>query len=305
MSKERLKAIFITMLVLISMSFGAVMTKLSFSSISPITYIWLTLLIGMITMFIYTFIIKKERIPHELMTRKVWFYIIQIGFFNFFIGRLVTFSLNYLPVTTTSYLINFIGFFTMAMSCVILKEFPTIFQIIGAVVAFIGLRVFFSIIPQGGELIGMAMILVSILGIAYTNNITRKLALETENEISNNIISTLALIIGGSITVVLCLILDVYPPIIPTTLDWAVIIYTGIITTAIGLTVWNLILRTLRSYEASILGASTVVWTSLMAALILKETLTVNQIIGICMMIISICLVQVRGSSLKRIFTNK
>lgn len=294
MIKSRSAAILVTVLILFSMSLGTVLTKMVFSVVSPAAFLYLSMLVGMATMALYTFVIKKERIPHDLMTRKVWSYVIQIAFFNFVTGTLGFFSLQYMPATTNTYLSNFIGFITMGMSMVILKEMPGFFQVFGAVLAFSGLRVFFPELPQGGELIGVIMILISITGVAYTNNIARKLAIETENKISNNIISTLAILMGGSVAVIIYLIVDGWPPYVPTWADWAVIIYSGVLTRAIGLTVWNLILRTLRSYEASILGASTVIWTSILAVIILHETLSTNQIIGIVMMLIGLVLVQVR-----------
>lgn len=294
MTNERVKAILLTILILFAMSVGTILTKISFNSISPFTFIWLTLLIAMITLSIYTFVIKKERIPSELMTKKVWFYVFQIGFFNFVLGRFGVLALKYLPVTTKTYMSNFIGFVTMAMSCFILKELPSFYQVLGAVIAFSGLRVFFPEAPQGGEWIGIGLTVLAITSIAYTNNISRKLALFTEKKISNNIISTLAMLMGGSIMVVFCIIVDGFPPVVPTRLDWIAIFYTGTITTAVGLTVWNLILRTLRSYEASILGATTVIWTSILAVIFLNETLEIYQLIGIAMMFVGILLVQVR-----------
>lgn len=294
MSQNRLETIGITLLILISMSVGTIMTKMSFSSIDPLTFMWVSLLCGIVTMLIYTFVIRRERIPRDLMTRKVWMYVIQIGILNFITGRLSVFALNYLPAVTNTYLTNFVGFLTMAMSCIILREVPSKYQILGALIAFAGLRVFFLELPQGGEVIGIILILIAILSIAYTNNIARKLAIETEHKISNNIISTLAIVIGGIPMVIICILVGEFPPVIPSTFDWIVILYSGIVTTAIGLTVWNSILHTLRSYEASILGATTVIWTSILAVIFLHESLSFNQIIGIVMMLAGICLVQVR-----------
>lgn len=296
MIKSRTVAILVTVTILMFMSLGTVLTKMVFSEVSPAAFLYLSMLVGMASMALYTFVIKKERIPKDLMTRKIWAYVIQIAFFNFVTGTLSFFSLDFLPATTNTYLTNFIGFITMGMSMVILKEMPGFYQVFGAVLAFSGLRVFFPEPPKGGELIGVVMILIGITGVAYTNNIARKLAIETENKISNNIISTLAILMGGSVAVVIYLIVDGWPPNIPHWTDWAVILYSGIFMRAIGLTTWNLILRTLRSYEASILGASTVIWTSILAVSILKETLTKNQIIGILMMLAGLILVQVRRS---------
>ena len=123
-------------------------------------------------------------------------------------------------------------------------------------------------------------------------------------EISNNIISTLAIILGGSLMIITCISIDGFPPIINSNSDWLVILYTGIATNAVGLTVWNLVLRTLRSYEASVLGASMVIWTTIFAYFILGETITTYQLIGITMLLFGIILVQLRNKQTERFMKN-
>ena len=305
MIKSRSTAIVITLIILIAMSFSTILAKLTYSSVTPAAFVYLSTIVAIIVMLTYTFIIKRERIDKTLMTRQVWSIILQIAFFNFVTGTLSMIALNYMAASTNSYLTNFIGFLTMAMSAIILRELPGIWQLIGAVIAFSGLRVFFPTPPSGEELLGVGLILISITGVAYTNNIARKLALITQNKISNNIVSTLALTIGGSVAVVIYILIDGFPPQVPKISDWLVILYAGIFAKAIGLTLWNLILRTLRSYEASILGASTVIWTTLLAMLILKEIPQTYQIIGIGMMLVGLVLVQIRGGSIKNFFRKK
>lgn len=294
MTRDRGIAITQTLLVLILMSFGNVLAKLALSEVSPLTFTWVAVAIGGITMALYTFVIRGERIPAG-MDRRAWLYIAAIGICNFVVVRLTfTFSLQRLPATTHNYLVNFVGFVTMAMSIFILKETPSFFQIAGALVAAIGLRIFFDRVPPAEELVGIVLIGIGIIALAYTNNIARKIAMISGSSLSNNIISTLALLIGGSITVALGLAFDRTPQIVGWN-NWFMVVYNGIIGIAFGLTVWNRILRTLRSYEASILGASTVIWTALMAVPILGERLTVNQGIGIGLMITGLALVQVRA----------
>lgn len=300
MLKNRTTTIMLTLGILISMSVSNILTKFAYRDMSPITFIYCSLFVGIVTMLIYTFVIKKERIPKELMTKKVWSLILQIAFFNFVLGTLGIYSLNYLNASTHSYLTNFIGFITMGMSIFLLKEAPTLWQIVGAVIAFSGLRLFFPELPRDNQLIGVVMVLISITGVAYTNNITRKLAQITDNKISNNVISTLAITIGGSIAIIIYLFMDGFSPVIPTVADFGIILFVGIVTRAIGLTVWNLILRTLRSYEASILGASTVIWTSILSVIFLGENLVLNQIFGIVLMLAGLILVQVRKGTLKK-----
>jgi drug/metabolite transporter (DMT)-like permease len=290
-------AIVQTLSILILISLGTVLAKLALSDVAPLTFAWLSVAVGIVVLSFYTFIICRERVPRGL-GKQVWAYIIAIGICNFVVVRIgLTLALERLPATTQIYLVNFVGFITMAMSIFILKEAPTIFQLLGAVVAFSGLRVFFAQIPSAYELVGVGLILVAITALAYTNNIARKLALITNFSLSNSIISTMALLTGGSITVLIGLIVD-WPPQVAGWQNWAIILYAGIIMVGLSMTVWNYILRTLRSYEASILGASTVIWTALLAIPILGEQLSFTQSIGIGLMIVGLSLVQVRRGRL-------
>ncbi|MCB0088991.1 MAG: DMT family transporter [Caldilineaceae bacterium] len=297
---SRTNAILLTLANLIMMSLGTVLTKWAMSDVPAFTMAWLPVAIGMGVLSLYTFGIRRERIPANL-GRQVWIYLAIIGFINYFSSRVTQIiSLERLPANTHTYLFNFIGFLTMGMSIFILKESPTVFQVLGAVTALFGLRIFFDQIPSATELVGVLFVAISITGIAYTNNIARKLAMLTNFSLSNNIITTLAILMGGSVMVLTGVATD-WPPQVHGWQNWAIVFYAGIFMVGVGLTVWNQILRTLRSYEASILGASTVIWTSLLAIPILGETLDPNQMAGIGLMIVGLALVQVRVGTLAQV----
>ena len=301
---NRLTAILQGQGVLVLMSMGTILTKIVLADISPLTYAWTTIGIGMIIMGCYTFIIRREKIPQKL-GRRIWLYIIAIGVCNFLISRMVRpFAIERLPVITNTYVGNFIGFVTMIMSIFILKEYPSIFQVLGAGIAIYGITLFFSAPLQIGEFVGILLIVISILAVAFTNNIARKLALITANGLSNNIISTIALLIGGVGAVTAGLVFD-FPPKVPDLKSWGIIFYSGLINIALGLTVWNHILRTLRSYEASILGASSIIWTTLLAMIILGEGLVINQWLGMGTMFVGLMLVQVRRGRLDQFFKRR
>jgi drug/metabolite transporter (DMT)-like permease len=283
--------------VLILLSLGTVLMKMALFEVHPLTFGWVSVAIGMILLSFYTFVLRGERIPRGL-SWEVWYYIFAIGICNFVISRLtMTFALERLPAITNAYLTNFIGFITMGMSIFILKETPRVWQIVGAVVALLGLRVFFAEMPTTYELVGVILVLIGITAVAYTNNVARKLAMVTNYQLSNGIISTVAIMIGGTIMIAFGLIYDGVPTINSLT-NWAILLYSGGVMMAFCLTVWNYVLRTLRSYEASILGASTVIWTTLLAIPILGEQLTLNQAAGMALMIAGLALVQVRSSRL-------
>lgn len=295
MERERAVAIGQCISILILMSLGTVLTKMSLGNVEPLTFVGVSVLIGMIAMSIYTFIIRGERIPRGLPP-SVWYYMIAIGVGNFAIVRVLnTVSLDLMPASTNTFLTNFVGFVTMGMSIFLLKESPTPFQILGAIIAVIGIRVFFPALPSPDEMTGIILVGLSILALGYTNNIARKLAVETRGEVSNNVISTVALLVGGSIAVVICFALE-WPPRITTGTDWMNAFYAGLVMIALGLTLWNHILRTLRSYEASILGASTVIWTTLLAIPMLGEHVTSYQVSGMGLLVVGLATVQIRSN---------
>ena len=85
MTRDRVIAIAQTVTMLIFMSLGTVITKLTLSDVSPLTFTWVSLLIGGSVLITYTFVIRREKIPTNL-SRQVWLYIIAIGFFNFVVS---------------------------------------------------------------------------------------------------------------------------------------------------------------------------------------------------------------------------
>ncbi len=296
--KQRIYATAQLFTVILLGSYANVLAKLALSDVPAFTFVWLQILIGGTLLTVYTFGIRGERIPAEL-GRRVWIYIFVIGICNFSIVRvLFMLSLERLPVTTLFYLVNFVGIVTMLMSVFILKERPSIFQLIGAVLGLVGLRVFFQQVPPPQELLGVVFVTIGIFALALTNNLTRKLSMISRHRLSNNILSTVAVWIGGIPVVLVGLAFDT-PPAVSGWQNWSIIVLNAIVSIAIGLTIFNYVLRTLRSYEASILAASGIIWTALFAVPILGEYLAIHQLAGIALMIIGLLLIQVRRGMFK------
>jgi drug/metabolite transporter (DMT)-like permease len=290
---RRLIAMAQTLTVLLASALVGVLAKHALRDVPPFTFVWLQIAIGGSLLTVYTFQWRGERIPQGL-GRQVWGYIIVIGVGNFTIVRvLFMLVLDRLPATTHAHLVNFVGVVTMLMSICVLQERPSLCQILGAALAVAGLHVFFRAIPPPSEVIGVLYVAIAVLALAATNTLTRKLANVTRDGLSNTIISTVALWIGGLPVVVAGLLLDWPPPVVGWT-NWSIILLNALVGIAIVLTVFNYILRTLRSYEASILASSGVMYTALLAVPILGERLVLHQIVGIAMMLVGIALAQVR-----------
>jgi drug/metabolite transporter (DMT)-like permease len=280
-----------------AMSLGAVWSKGVLDHISPLALTWVPIAIGLVASTVYTCGLRRERFPSRLGWT-IWLMIAGIGIGNYVLNNLTRpFALQRMPATTVAYLGNFVGFLTMALSIPILQERPSIFQVLGAGIALGGTRLFYLQAPSPSEWGGMGLMVVGISGLAFTNNIARKLAVMTEFRLSNNLVSTAALAIGGIPVIIVGIAAGALPDHW-SAWDWFVVAFTGLVSIAVGLALWNNILRTLRSYEASILGATSIIWTALWAIPLLGEHLDWNQIGGMALMIVGLILVQVRHKSI-------
>jgi drug/metabolite transporter (DMT)-like permease len=110
--------------------------------------------------------------------------------------------------------------------------------------------------------------------------------------------------VGGGTAVLAGFLVD-FPPRVTNLKGWGIIIYTGTLNVALGLTVWNHVLRTLRSYEASILGASTIIWSTLLAMIILGEKVELHQWLGMGTMLFGLVLVQTRVGHIEVLFSSR
>lgn len=284
-----------TLLIVMITSLAGVLSKRALTAgVPPFTFAWLQIAIGGAVLTAYTFGVRGERIPRGL-GRAVWWYIVIIGVLNFAGVRVLFMAgLDRLPANTSIYLVNHVGIVTMLLSIVMLGERPSVFQAVGAVVALVGLRIFFDEVPSPTEMTGVVYACLGVLFLATTNNVARKVHLVTNHGLSNLVMSTVALWIGG-IPVILWGVTTGLPPAVPGVEEWGIVVLSAVITITIGLTVWNHVLRTLRSYEASILAGTTVIFVPLFAWPLLGERLTLHEIAGILLMLVGLAMVQVRG----------
>lgn len=279
-------------LVVLAASLAMVLAKRVLVGVPAFTFVWLQLAIGGALLTVFTFG-RGRRIPAGL-GRRVWAYLVCIGVCHFAIVRvLVMLALEKLPATTHAYLINFVGVTTMLLSVVLLRERPSVFQVGGALFALLGLWVFFPDVPPPEELTGVVYMAIAVVALAITNNVLRIVALATHGSLAIEVVSMVAVWIGGLPVVVTGLLTD-WPPPVRGWEPWSVIALNGLISIAIGMTVFTHALRTLRSYEASALATSGVIYTAVLAVPLLGERLALHQIGGIAMMFAGIAVVQIR-----------
>lgn len=291
----RLLAIVQLLAVMLASTLMGVLAKWSLPEIGPRTFAWVQLSCAALALAVYTFGWRGERLPADLGAR-AWVQLIAIGAINFGLVRVwMLLSLEKLPVTTHVYLLSFVGPATMALSAVWLRERPSGLQVVGALLAVLGIRVFFREIPAAEAGLGVLYAAGVVLGIATSNNLTRRLLIETEGRLAALTLTTVAVGIGSTPLLCAGLVFD-WPPPIEGGAHWAVVVLNGVVGIALVYAVFNAALRTLQSFEASVLAGSGIVWTALFAYPILGERLGTREWIGIAMMLAGQGLAQIRSA---------
>lgn len=286
--------------VLIPASLAVVLAKATLVTVPPLTFVSLQILSGFGFLVLWALVQRRIQWPHGLGWR-VWLCILWIGISNFAIARvLLTLSLARLPATTNVYLTNFVGVVTMLLSTMLLRERPSAYQLFGALLAIVGLRIFFRDLPAPSELTGVLYVAIGVLALATTNIVGRKLGTLHDGALSGSSIAMFAVGLGG-VPAAMGILAWQWPLSPLSVQSWGVILFNGIASIVLGLSVWLHILRVLRAYEASILASLGVIFTAMFAIPILGEKLQLHEWAGIACMLAGLGLAQLRRSMRPRL----
>ncbi len=292
---ERSKATIQLVATIFLAALVTVLAKLSLQRVSPFTFNWMQLAVCMVFLSIYTFIWRREVWPGNLNWQQ-WAYAAAIGFANFTAVRyLFLAGLEYLPVTTHAFLVNFVGLVTMLLSMVMLKERPFLIQFLGAVIALSGITVFFEHIPSPTEITGIVLVAIGVFFLALTNNLIRRFMVYHRQSMSVVMLSTLAIWIGGLPLVAIGLWQDADKLNFALN-DLLIIVANGVFALALTLIVFNKVLQVLKSYEASVLASCGLIFVAVLAMPIANEQLAWHNVLGIIIFFLGIILSQLQYS---------
>ncbi|WP_164503575.1 DMT family transporter [Pleionea sediminis] len=288
---QHLKAAITLVATIFIAALVTVLAKVSLERVSAFSFNWLQILVAMVFLTGYTFLWRKESLPTHL-TRAQWLYILAIGFCNFTMVRFLFLAgLELLPVTTHAYLVNFVGLVTMFLSIFLLNERPYLIQFLGALIALSGLTVYFDSIPTPERISGIIFVALGVFFLALTNNLIRRFMVHHKSSVSSVMLSTLAIWIGGLPLVAIGILTEGSELTIGLN-DALIILANGVFSLALTLIVFNHVMKVLRSYEASLLASTGVIFVALLAIPINHEILSQHQVIGISILFIGIILTQ-------------
>ena len=284
--------------IIISQLMG-VLAKLALFEIDAFTFVWLQVGAALAYLLFHTFVWKRERWPRDL-DRRVWLGIVFVGAVNFGLCRVwMMLGIERLPMNTFVFVLSFTPLVTLALSILFLRERPGLVQVAGLVLAVLGVWLYFPEMPAPDAQIGVLYAGLVVLGLAASNNATRFVMGQATADLSPALYSTIALLVGGVPIVLAGLLTDGERLLegvegVGGARNAAIILANGILGIALSQTVFNGIMRTLRSFEAAVVANSGLVWTALWAIPILGEWLTAAQVGAIVVLVGGVLLAQWR-----------
>jgi drug/metabolite transporter (DMT)-like permease len=241
------------------------------------------------------FILRQKR-PLVSIKPKLWGQLALIGVSAYAIGNGALFwALQYLDATTVSFMMSVSPLLILFAGMVILREFPSRLQVGGVVISLIGGALFFSPGFASEEPLGLAIVMIGLLGFTAFGIQGRSVA--RSREVSTLDLTGFPLALGGGLLLIIGLLVESRPVL---TLNGGFIIaWLAIVNTAFAYFLYNHALKTITALEMNVLLNLSPLGTALLAWPILGETLSSIQILGVLIVIVGVTIVQVSGNRKK------
>lgn len=284
-NRARLLAITEGVAVMLILGSTLVFVKLALVSMGPLTIAAFRYVLAFLLLF--PFILRRGVSKH--WSSRLWFRFFLIGLSFYVVGNgFVFLGLKYIPATTGSLLLSMVPLLVLFAGIFWLKEIPTRWQLSGVLVGLTGSVLFFSPGFRAGELPGIGIFAIGLLGNAAFGILGREVA--RDGLVDTLSLTAIPLAFGAVILLPLAFLFEGWPGF--SLVSWSIVLLLAMLNTACVYTLYNHALRVLKAFEMSIFTNLTPLVTALLAWLLLGEQLSLVQIIGIVIVIIGVVLVQ-------------
>ncbi len=268
-----------------------IIVKMALADFGPLTIGGLRYFIG--ALILLPFMLREKSTP---LSGKLWGWLLLLGISQYTIANVAIFwSLKYLPATTVSFLMGTITIATLVVGIFLLKEIPSKMQTLGILITLSGGALYFIQGLQAGEMLGLILFGVGLIGFTIFGILGRKLA--KAGTVSTLRLTTIPLALGGVITLLIAIPLEGIPSAPPA--SWGLILFLAVVNTAIAYLLYNHALQIMTAFQMNIALSLTPVWTAIFGFFLLDERLEALQMLGIAVMIVGVMLVQMKKSTAK------
>lgn len=291
-SKTYLFAIVQAFFVTILWSSSWVIIKFGLEEIPPLIFAGLRYLLG--AMILLTLILSNKENRRSLVsqTGNWWLLIILYGCIFIAVtqgGQFI--ALNLLPAITVSFALNLTPIVVVFLSIGLLKEVPSVTQILFFLIALIGVIFYFYPIELSIELLGFLVLSVLILANAFSSILGRSI---NRTEIASPVVvAGVSMLIGAIIMLVAGLAFEGIHIILSLSpISILYIIWLGIINTALAFAIWNKVMQKLRAMDLTIINSTMLPQIVVLSIIFLGELPILKEWLGLFLIVISTLLIQ-------------
>ncbi len=288
---NRLKAILVSLLVVVIWSSSWVLIKIGLREIPALTFAGLRYFMAFLVLL--PFLLQRQ-VKQQIreFSRGDWKLVILLGLISYFIAQGAQFlSLDYLPATTLSLMLNLTSVFVTFSAIFLIKEVPTPIQIIGLVINLIGIFIFFF--PEGFSgysPLGFIFGIICLLANGVATILGRKL--NYQGRLNPIAVTLVSLGIGSTLMLGIGLLWQGLPPISVQSL--VILLILAIVNTAFTFVAWNYTLQTLSAMESSIINGMMLVFITIFSWIFLGESQSLKGVIGLFLALIGAIIVNIR-----------
>lgn len=267
----QLVAVFYALIVTVLWSTSFLLVKVSLPFVPPITLAAVRYLLAFGVLLTYALVLDRRR-----LVGIAWGTFAVIGILQYGVGQALQYTaMEDLPVALVSLLYALLPGMQAVADTVWLREPPTPIQMMGGAVTIGGIALY---LPWGAPVAwgGVLLVIGTLVCSTVATTLTRRVAREGSTPTLHlTLVSTGA----GALSVLPVGLLSEaaprFPPLVVLALIWL-----AVVNTAVAFSLWNHALRTLRAFEANVIGNTTLFQVGILGWIFLGEALTGRQILA-------------------------
>ena len=287
-ASARTKAILEALLVTFLWSSSYILTKFGLADIQPLTLVGLRYLIASLVLIP----IALSRGEHRKISGDAWWKLGVLGFLGYTVAQgLQCVGLFYLPSVSVTLILNFTPVTVILLNLAFTGEAPSRDQIAGMALVLLGAFLFFSDKLGGYNLTGFIITLIS--GIGWAGYMVAGKLLFKEKRVSPLGNTAFAMGMGTALLSASAFLFEGLKPI-PAS-GWLIIVWLGVVNTALAFFLWNRALETLEAFELSVLQNTMLIQITILSVVFLGETMPLAKYAYMAIVIVGVYVVQYRG----------
>ncbi|MDJ0954001.1 MAG: DMT family transporter [Acidimicrobiia bacterium] len=253
-----------------------VLVKLGLEDIPRLTFASLRYVVGAITLFIWRRLTVGSAVP--TVASSLWRWLLALGVLLYGIVPAAQFvALDLVDATTFNFVFQAgIPLVTALLAGMVLKEPTSRWEWLGVAVVVVGIFFFYPVVPRGDEAFGIFLAAVAAAGIGGSNLLQRKVM--RGRQIAALDATVVPMTLGSVGLFIVAMIVEPFPALGAEQV--LLILFLGVVSTALAFTLWHHAMRTLNALHAGVIASGQMVEVPILALVILGEALTAGRVFG-------------------------